>query len=363
MKINRETFLNQLNDVRSGLSAREFIEQSSCFVFQDGYVITFNDEICCRKKIDVPFTGAVPAARLLMVLEKLQDEELEVEENANGELEFVGKRKRFGVTKDTEIFLPFDKVDEPGKWVKLPAVFTEAVGAVAFCVSGDQSRFTLTCIYVTPDFIQACDNIQILRYKAKTPVAEPFLVRGSSLVFLTDKGMDRVSVTKNWIHFTSKGEKNDEDTGLVFSCRKYTEDYPDLDKMMVVKGQEITFPKGLADAAERCAVFAEDRAGGDALVDVTISEGKVRVLGKGISGWYREVKKVAYEGPTLTFVTRPELLVRICKNYTNAIINETKLRAEGELFEYITVLGKKVEEPAEEEAPKEKKKKSTKDES
>jgi len=44
MKINRQEFLDSLEMVKAGLSPREFIEQSSCFAFKEGEVLTFNDE-------------------------------------------------------------------------------------------------------------------------------------------------------------------------------------------------------------------------------------------------------------------------------------------------------------------------------
>ena len=57
--INRELFLEQLESVQPGLSTREIIEQSSCYVFRGGEVITFNDEIACSQKCDIGIEGAV----------------------------------------------------------------------------------------------------------------------------------------------------------------------------------------------------------------------------------------------------------------------------------------------------------------
>ncbi len=158
MNVNREEFLNDLEMVQSGLSPREFIEQSSCFVFDDGRVMTFNDEVACQKKIGVSITGAIQATSLLDILQKLEDPILSITENEKGELEFKGKKKAFGITKDAEIFLPINQVEVPEKWRPLPKEFTEAVGLVQHCVSGDESQFLLTCIHIHPDYIEACDN-------------------------------------------------------------------------------------------------------------------------------------------------------------------------------------------------------------
>lgn len=342
MKINRENLLSDLEMVKAGLSPREFIEQSSCFVFQDGHVMTFNDEVACRKDVGINITGAIQAANLLTILEKMDDPELLVRENEKGELEFRGKRKRFAVTKDSEIFLPVDRVEIPEKWRSLPKEFTEAIGLVQHCASQDESKFTLTCIHLHPNHIEACDNYQIMRFTGDTKIKESVLVRASSIGHIVSLGMDKIAVTKSWIHF-----KNQQ--GLIYSCRKYAEDYHLLDNILNFKGHSIVIPKGLKDASDRAAVFAMDKAG-DPLVTVTIKEGVIRIEGQGVTGWYEEVKKVNYKGPTMEFNIAPEILKHISEKYTDAQITEGRLKVVGGSWEYVTMLGvPKAEDDEEEE--------------
>ena len=342
MKINREDFLNALNRVKAGLSPREFIEQSSCFVFKDGKVMTFNDEVACQLELTpemvggtMDITGAVQATKLTDILEKLNDPELEVRDNEQGQLEFKGKRKAFGIIKDSEIFLPIDKVEAPGKWFGLDKEFTQAIGMVQHCVSSDESRFQLTCVHIHPDHIEACDNLQIMRVNVKTRIKRPVLVRGSSIATITDLGMDSISLTKSWIHFRNSD-------GLVMSCRAYAEEYPALDKLMEVEGSPIVIPKGLKDAATRATVFASDQQG-DPQVVVKIKDGKVRIVGEGLAGWYKEVSKVAYDGPPISFAIAPRLLGQISDKYKEAVISDHKLRASSEMWSYVTVLGQLTE--------------------
>lgn len=330
--------------VKSGLSPREFIEQSSCFVFQDGWVMTFNDEIACRAKIGMEITGAVQATSLLEILQKLTDEELRVRENEDGELEFRGKGKGFGVTKQKEVFLPIERVEIPKKWADVPKGFMKSIDLVKHCVSADESRFMLTCIHIHPEFVEACDNLQIMRCAVKTGLEKDVLVRGSSLQDLIGLGPSEMAQTKNWIHFRNK-------KGLIFSCRQWEESYPELDDMIKFKGHAIVLPKSVSDATERAAVFASDRAG-DPLVRVKLSEGVIRLEGKGITGWYKEDRNVDYSGPDLEFLVAPKLLIHICENYAAAQITDEKLKATGtdeatgHGWQYVTVLG-----PPDEQAP------------
>jgi len=340
MKINRENFLRDLSMVKAGLSPREFIEQSSCLVFQNGQVMTFNDEVACRKEIEgLNFTGAIQANSLFDILEKLEDPELEATENDRGELEFRGKRKKFGITKDAEIFLPIDKVEIPSKWHKLPEEFTEAIKVVQHCVSTDESKFLLTCVHLHPDHVEACDNLQIMRVRFETGLPKPMLARGTSIAHVADLEMNQIAMTKAWIHF--KNEK-----GLMYSCRRHNDEYPILDKLIQFEGHPIKLTKGLAAASDRAAIFAMDKSG-DPLVKVTIKPGMVRVMGQGLTGWYKEVKKVTYEGPAMEFVIAPDLLKYISEKYTDAQIiqgKQSKLKVVGGSWEYVTVLGRPEED-------------------
>jgi DNA polymerase III sliding clamp (beta) subunit (PCNA family) len=352
MRIQRQEFLDSLEMVKAGLAPREFVEQSSCFAFKDGEVMTFNDEVACRKPIGINVTGAVQAQALLDILSKMEDDVLEVSENEQKQLEFQGKRKSFAVTKDTEIFLPIDRVENPKKWHKLPKEFIEAVGLVQHCVSKDESHFMLTCIHLARNFVESCDNHQLIRVALDNEqFEEPALVRGASLAHLTTLAMDQVAKTENWVHF-----KNQD--GLVYSCRRYAESYPSLDDALKVKGHNITIPKGLVEASDRAAVFASDRVG-DPLVSVTLKSGALRIVGEGAAGWYKEFKKVDYNGPKLEFLVAPDLLKHISEEYRTAVISQDKLKAAGGSWEYVTVLGKTSDEG---EEPQEKKSKRSKQE-
>lgn len=341
MNIQREDFLNNLEMVRAGLSPREFIEQSSCIVFQGGFAMTFNDEVACRVKVGVDITGAVQANALFDILGKLEDTELSIEENANGELEFIGKRKKFGITKDAEIFLPIDRVETPDKWKPLPKEFTEAVGLVQHCVSGDESKFLLTCIHLHPEYVEACDNFQIMRVELGMGLKSSVLVRGTSLKDLVTLAMTEVALTKSWIHFRNAA-------GLIYSCRRYSEDYPVLDTLLKSDGHPIVIPKGIAKASERAAVFAVDPSG-ESQVTVTLVPGKIRICGAGATGWYREVAKAAYDGPEMEFMISPTLLKQVSENHSEATISDNKLAVSGGHWKYVTVLSKAKAEKVEEE--------------
>jgi len=350
MKIKREKFLNDLNAVKAGLSSKEFLEQSTSIVLQEeGTIVTFNDEVCCRKSTSLKgVSGAVHAQTLYEIIERMDDEFLEVRES-DGELEFAGKRKAFGVVKEKEIHLPIDRVEMPKAWRELPKEFAEAVQLVKHCVGTDENQFLLTCIHINADMIEACDNYQMMRCTVKTGLDRSVLVRGASLASIVPFAMESISLTKSWIHF-----KNSD--GLMYSCRRYTEDYPSLESLLALKGHSIVIPRGLADASERAAVFGSEKTT-TPMISVHLRQGKLKLKGENLMGWYREVRKVDYSGPEMEFVISASLLKHVSENYSDAKIGDDKLKVSGGQWEYVTALGKKVEEDANDDAEKTEKKK------
>jgi hypothetical protein len=110
MRVVREDFIRQLEMVEAGLSTREQMEQSSCFAFQGGRVITFNDEVSCQAPslLEEDFEGALVAAPFLESLKLMPEVHLQLEKE-NGVLKVLGKAGRgFEVPFLKKVGLPLD---------------------------------------------------------------------------------------------------------------------------------------------------------------------------------------------------------------------------------------------------------------
>lgn len=328
-KVNRELLLQQLESVAPGLSSREIIEQSSCYVFTDGKVITYNDEIACAQACDIGINGAVRSQALLAILRKLAEDELEISEEG-GEIIIAGMSKSIGVTREKEIQLPYSSVEAPTKWQDLDEHFIEAIDLVQHCASNDESQFVLTCVHIAPKWVEACDNAQMMRVKINTGVKQSILVRRDSIKHVVTLGMTKFCETETWIHFKNPA-------GLTLSCRRFVDNYHDLTNLLEVEGKPITLPKGLGDAADKASVFAAESAD-EPQVLVELRTGKLRIKGRGASGWYRETKKLKYNGPDLAFYIAPSLLIDITKKYNDALITDGRLRVNGGRWNYVACL-------------------------
>jgi len=333
MRKNREDLLKALEAVSPGLAIREAVEQSSCFVFRDGRVITFNDEVACSMDCDLGIEGAVSAKPLLELLGKMTETDVDVSAKDDGsEIIVKGKRKRAGVTLEAEITLPVGAVEAPTTWADLDPEFADAVGVVQQCASKDANAFHLTCIHITPEFVEACDNFQLARYPLDTGVSEACLVKRDSLKHVTGLGMTEVSETKTWLHFRNP-------SGLVLSVRREMLDFEDLDPILDMDGTPTTLPGGLAEAVEKAEIFSAENSENNVVV-VQLKAGQLRLRGVGASGWYEERKTVKWDGDPIAFTIAPKLLVDITARTNDCHLAPGRLKVDGGKFEYVTCLGK-----------------------
>ena len=332
MKTNRAHFLQLLEQVQPGLSSKEVLEQSSCFVFTGGRVHTFNDEISCSIPCEVGITGAVTAAPLLAILAKLSEDEVDVEPEA-AQVIIKGKSRRTGVLMEAEVRLPIDKVEVPSKWRPLPPDFCEALEVTVHCAgSNADESFALTCVHIHPDFLEACDNYQMARYPVKSTVRGSILVRASTIKPVVGLGASEIAETRSWLHFKTH-------SGLVVSVRKHVEDYPDLAAALDVSdGVPAVLPGGLAEAVDKAEVFSKVTSGTNQ-VKVSLSAGALLLTGEGDLGWYQEKKKIAYDGPGIIFMISPKLLVEITKKHNDCTISPSRLKVDGGKFVFVTSLG------------------------
>lgn len=342
MKINRGELLQVLESVQPGLTARDVVEQSSCFAFRDGEVMTFSDEIACHRKCALLIEGAVPATPLLNVLRQMSEDEIDVLLEA-GELIIKGKRRRAGIRTQPEVTLPIEKVEQADEWKKLHADFVDAIYVVQQCVGKDESNYAATCVHLHPKWIEACDNQQAIRYPMKTRVREAALIRGASIKHIVSLDMTEFAETETWIHFRNP-------TGLVLSCRRDVQTYDDLSGILTVEGDPITLPKGLAEASEKAAIFSSEDPDGNE-VEIQIRPDRLKITGRGVSGWFHEYKKIKYVGEAITFNVAPRLLSELVKRYSECVITENRLKVETGKFTYVVALGKNSSKDAADEAP------------
>lgn len=309
MRVNRQILLSALESVSPGLSKRDLLEQSSCFVFLDGMLYSFNGEVSCNCTSPLnDFEGAVSAGKLIDLLIRIDEDDLDVTSTKSELLiKYASGKRRTGVPLEESILLPVDQVEKPGKWRQLEADFSDALSMVLPCASDDESQFRLTCINIQPKFLEACDRYQQIRYPCKMPIEESLLIRAASLKDVAQLGMTEMSVTTGWIHFRNV-------SGLVLSCRRIIdEEYPDLSKYIEhTGGSKITLPGSIDDIIKATENFSSENAALNA-IRVELKSGKILFKGEGPLGWHEERRDIEYTGQPMSFLIAPKMLSFLSK--------------------------------------------------
>ena len=318
MKLNREDFLRTLEFVSAGLASREFIQQSTCFVFVGGMIRTFNDEVSCSCESPIEGEGAVPAKPILDLLRKMPEENILI--NIDEDTVVIkGKRKQATIRFEKDISLPVEEVEIPDEWTDLPDTFLDGIAAVASCASKEESQLVLTCIHIDANKIEACDRFQFAKYDLETGFDEPVLVRADTLKEVSSLGPIQFCDTKSWIHFRNQ-------FGVVYSLRKTLDLYPNLDHIYVEGGESTTLPLGLEEVVDRAKVFSSDKVDDDSVV-VDMCDEFIVIEGNGAFGSYKEKVDSNYDGPGARFLVAPDLLTRIGKHSRECFISDDRLSA------------------------------------
>lgn len=341
--ISREDLLHTLDSVSLGLALNETVEQSTCLVFRGGRVTAYNGEVCVSAPSPFgSFEGAFKAKNTLDLLRKISDTKLGYKQG-DGRLVITGRKKYIKVRVQQEILMPLDQVDTPKDtdWKPLPENFLDAVTLVRVCAAKVDTTFYRTCVNIHPKWVEACSSYQLARYRLRTGVPAPILVRRDSIGLVTSLGVNEIASTDAWLHFRSP-------SGLIFSCRKFLDDYPDLTNYLNVgQGDVIEFPKGLEKVVECASIPSSENTDANRIrVEVQPGKptGKFRLRGIGVNvEEYSEYKDCAYEGKPLVFLISPEILGELAKKHTTAEVVETpnggRLKIASERWVYVACLG------------------------
>lgn len=323
MIVSRERLLKVLAIASVGLTKREILEQSNAYVFTEDSLVTFNGEVLTRtanplRTAEETITGAVPADKLMSLLSKLPDDEVEV--SVKGE-EFRikgGKRRAAGITRGVEIHLPYADVPLPKKWGKVPEKLMGVLLQAARVCGSDETKPRTTEVHVAEDRVEACDNTRLFRYTMKTGFAKAVLIPAVSVEAIAGLVVRKVSAGSGWVHFKTRGNHT-------VSVRTSIGEYPDITKHLILhKPTKVTLPANLSDILSRADVMQE--SGVDASVSVRIENNTLTLTSKDEEGWFKETKKVDYSGKPLRFEVHPKFLEEVVSKKKTVTVGGDRMK-------------------------------------
>lgn len=336
MKINRKDFLTILNQTKSGLASKEVIEQSTSFIFSEGQVVTYNDEIAVHAKLMEGFDidGAVPAKELLAVLTRFTGDEVELIGTEN-ELQLKCGKGKAGIKLSTEIALPIENISIPKKWQTLSKDFLEGLKMCIPTAATDMTRPILTAIHFFTDYIESTDNNRITRWDWVEPLkpGQDILIPVGSCQALSRFQAVKFYHKDGWIHFLSE-------EGTVFSCRTILGEFPDLSPYMEIEAVgELTFPPNMNEMLERAGVFGTGMLDSDSTVFILIDDkGIMKIEGKNDFGWYEETCRIKWNAGATGFSIHPSHLQTILQSVRTAKIGVDRILFSTDSFVHVVAL-------------------------
>jgi hypothetical protein len=322
VRLNRVEFLQALESVEPGLSARDALVQSSCYAFVGGRVLTFNNEVFARCPSGLPddFQGAVHGKPLLEAVRKMPDDTIRLS-SKGPEFCVEGKRDSAYVHVQPEVLLPYFDVEKPvkGMWKPVADELADGLAVAAECCGKDETnKFATTCVHFTPDYVEATDNFTVVRFTVKTGVKQECCVRAPAAKAVSLHGPTECQTTKNWVHYRNG-------TGVYVSARLYTEAYYDLTPFTKVHGEKTALPRDLTEAAERLEVFSKEYSDNN-VITVELSTDHLRMEAIGVSGRQVHRAKLKYRGPSVAFTVGPQTLSKLVDRHAEVEIARMKHR-------------------------------------
>lgn len=333
VRVHREEFLHVLESIQPGLTPKDEVDQSSCFIFDQGLVVTYNDEVCCRMKspLGEEVQGAVKAKKFMDFLSKLPEDDIQIEA-VRGGMEITTDRRRNALfLMEGDIHSKYGLIERPKDWKKLPKDFCEAVGVVQECAREKGGQFTHTMIHVHPDYIEASDDFELCRWTMKTGFEKELLLRKSCVRHINSLAMMEYCETKNWVHFRNEDR-------LELACRRYEDPYFDYTPHLKVDGVPTTLPKGFVDETKIGVIFASEGKD-DTKVEIEMCSGKTRLIGTGAIGKYTSPwRKTSYEGDSFSFFISPGMLSSIADKYNECVLGKRMLFITSDKWVYVALL-------------------------
>lgn len=317
VKINSaELFLN-LMSVSMAVSSKELIEQSSCFIFKNGFVYAFNGELAAKAKAPEGITGAVKAQELIAILTKYKKSELDFK-CTKTEIVISSGKSKAGLVLNPKIVLPLIEAEAKQGWKDLPKDFAQHLKFVSFAASKDYSEPQLSCVHLTKEGIEASDRYRIVQVKTPLSVEKSILIPIESASAIIKHEPIKYSLETEWIYFIN------EDKTQLFVRLAHGE-FPNIKAILEMEGTELTLPDELESALNKASVFAKD----DTSFTVTITNKEMKIYGKNEVGWFEEKMPIKWGGDEFSFGISPKFLMELACRKDKVYIGDTLVKFTG----------------------------------
>lgn len=326
--ILKSEFINALNKCTPAVARKELIEQSDCFLFSNGRVGGYNDEISVSYPVPLKVKCAVKHKELLDLLNRIEDAKVSLKLVNGSEMLIKGKAFESGLTVIKELTIPTDFMEIKGKFKPLPKNFLKGLKV---CLFSTAKHAIFNNIHVKGVTIESCDNFRATRFTMAKSIKDELLIPSQAAQHLKNTEVTEYFKSKGWLHFRSKD-------GLTFSTRYPSAKYLDLKQFFSDNGKLVTLPKEVSTALNRSEVFSSDDSGLQ-LISLEIAGKKAVIESKNEVGWIREKVSIKNKSKLdYAFQINPKMLKEILGFTSKAHISDNTISFETKGFSHSVIL-------------------------
>ncbi len=318
--VNRLELINVLAKIKPGIADKEIIEQTDHFIFEKERIWTYNDQISISQKFNSNLIGAVKATEFYNLLDKIEDEELDIT-MMNETFLIQNNNILINININPDIKIKFSRKIDDKKWQKLPDDFIESLTMCIFSTSSNMMQPELTCLWVNDKTIFSTDRFRATKKEMNTGVKTSFLIPALVVQELKNYKVNKIYLEdEGWLHFI-------DDQNTMFSCRTFKDVkyLKQLEKYFEVEGELIEFPDNLKSVIERVKILVTADFNTDKFISFTLYNNKLLCEAKGSYGSIKEKININYKGERICFKVNPDFFIDILTQIKSVIVGKTLL--------------------------------------
>jgi DNA polymerase III sliding clamp (beta) subunit (PCNA family) len=286
MKVNTKQLQQNLKILEAAIYDTGWNEEFKYVYFTGEYLATYNGSICIAIPFKYEFKDAVPGKQFINLIQKIKDDEIEIE-SKEGILKISAEKIDAELTT-----IPFEdendilKITDTSKleWKPLPPDFLDGINLIKFNIEKtDITRPALTCLFIDKEKIRGATGSRASIYIMNDSINDSFLLPINSAIEL--------SKLDNITHY------NKQENSIVFKDIHGTMfhsvilddlSFPKIEPYFEGEGKEIIFPKKIVEAIETSAVMLSEESLLNKNIYISYNDGKMACRGekKGI-GWIK----------------------------------------------------------------------------
>lgn len=293
MILSRNSLISVLKQAMPGVeTGNTILEGSDTFVFTNGFVYTYNDNISVASKLTddaKELSGTIKANDFYILLSRFKDDELKIIVKEDRWIIKSGSaRAELTLLADSAIEYVKRILPENPTWKALPVRFFDGMKMALFA----SNNSSLSGIYIHNDILTSTDEMRINCYKLDASIEDTVWLADTAVKELLKlNNLEQMNVSQGWVHFLAKD-------GTIFSCKRLQHEKYPYDKVMdlITKNKKEDrdvcgiLPKELVEVVNRASALSMNMESFDAIKLIFNNDG-IEVYSERASGNYEETVK------------------------------------------------------------------------